>query len=540
MQPPPVVRSEVDGIPVFAVEGPGPFTAHLQFRVGVYDESLRDRGITHLIEHMALFRLRNSEVAFNGVTSSHLTTFSVQGRPDEAGAFLRDVCRFLHDLPFDRLDVEADVLHREEAAQSRSYFDEIMRAYFGPRGPGVAPFRQFGLRWLPPDRIRDWAGRYFTRQNAALLIVGEEPASWGLELPDGEAMPYIAPERPNPSPAEPALLGTQHQGVTWATLVRLARDEQDAAFTVGFDIVARRLRDRLRHELGETYAVTTGWRRVDAELLAASHGFDCDPARSRAVALEHLAVMREFMAEGPTPEEIESIWRAQLRFVEDHPFEVGHGQMTMEAEAFLAGWGPATPWREHIRRKRDLEPDAVAARFREAYRQSFTIADLPPGELAPGPAARPLRKEPLAGVEFRLRRRSRRADVARRVRVGPSGVSLHYRRGWDTIPTEEITLVVDEEPDLYVIDDTRVSPIGTDDYRPAAQPWKALVRPAVTALAGLVLFLSLVAAGRDSSSFGTTGTIALSMAGILIALRFFDRRTRFPGRGLSLPEALRT
>lgn len=60
-----VIRSEIDGIPTFSIDGPRPFTAILSFRVGSYDERLPIRGITHLTEHLALYPRRTTEINYN-------------------------------------------------------------------------------------------------------------------------------------------------------------------------------------------------------------------------------------------------------------------------------------------------------------------------------------------------------------------------------------------------------------------------------------------------------------------------------------------
>ena len=52
-----VHRTEVDGVPVFWADGPGNAVGQLVFRVGQADEPLPLRGMTHLIEHLALASL---------------------------------------------------------------------------------------------------------------------------------------------------------------------------------------------------------------------------------------------------------------------------------------------------------------------------------------------------------------------------------------------------------------------------------------------------------------------------------------------------
>ena len=49
----PIHQTEVDGIPCLWADLPGELGATLIFRVGMADESLVTRGITHLVEHLA-------------------------------------------------------------------------------------------------------------------------------------------------------------------------------------------------------------------------------------------------------------------------------------------------------------------------------------------------------------------------------------------------------------------------------------------------------------------------------------------------------
>lgn len=463
---PVVVRSEVDGLPVFSVDGPRPFTAHLVFRVGMYDENIRDRGITHLVEHLALHALRDTEINFNGSVGTHLTTFVAQGHPDEVGEFLRRVARSIHQLPLDRLDVEANVLRREEALRPWSNFNFIMRAYFGLRGPGVAGSPEYGLGWLPAERIEAWAARYFTRENAAVLVVGNPPASFGVELPEGEPVHYQAPQRRPHAPEAPSLYMPQYQGVVWGTLVKIPKGVPHPSFYVGLDIIASRLESRLRHDLGHSYSVSQGWHRIDAEHVAASLGFDCGPEQSRDAALEHLAVMKRFMDEGPDQEELDRALRLHLKAYDDHPHVAAQHHLHDEAETYLAGWGTTTPLEELRGQMEKLTPTEVSERFQEAYRQSYTIADLPEGALTPFKTGARVATAPLAGVQFVSKRKRPRIQPLM-IRIGPKGISQRFSDGWFNTPYEEIGLVSVHETGIWVMTDFLGLQFESADYSPS-------------------------------------------------------------------------
>ncbi len=76
---PPIHETVVDGITTFWAETPPPLTAVLTFRVGTWDEALLDRGITHLVEHLALYALRNVEHPYNGHTAGSILTIWPSG-----------------------------------------------------------------------------------------------------------------------------------------------------------------------------------------------------------------------------------------------------------------------------------------------------------------------------------------------------------------------------------------------------------------------------------------------------------------------------
>src|SRR5256885_2992269 len=59
-------RSFVDDVTVLRLDVPGPKRLTLQFRVGLIDERLADRGWTHCCEHLALSGVRHVRYPMNG------------------------------------------------------------------------------------------------------------------------------------------------------------------------------------------------------------------------------------------------------------------------------------------------------------------------------------------------------------------------------------------------------------------------------------------------------------------------------------------
>jgi predicted Zn-dependent peptidase len=71
----PIVRTELDGLPVIWADVPGHFTGALAFRVGRSDETLATGGLSHLVEHLALPTDRRRSVDFNGSVDGIETAF---------------------------------------------------------------------------------------------------------------------------------------------------------------------------------------------------------------------------------------------------------------------------------------------------------------------------------------------------------------------------------------------------------------------------------------------------------------------------------
>src|SRR5918911_1288102 len=99
-------RTEIDGVPVFWADVPGPFTGAIRFRVGYADETLPTSGVTHLVEHLALRQFGGGpNRGYNGHVGPLFTTFHSDGAPEEVARFLESTCRAFAALPLDALEV---------------------------------------------------------------------------------------------------------------------------------------------------------------------------------------------------------------------------------------------------------------------------------------------------------------------------------------------------------------------------------------------------------------------------------------------------
>ena len=97
--------------------------------------------------------------------------------------------------------------------------------------------------------------------------------------------------------------------------------ERSFAFTTGFWILDRRLRDRLRFELGIAYHIDAEFQPLTANESHAWVGADTDLVDESQWLDETLAIVDAFAADGPTEEELE-VERSRRRLEDSHPGSV--------------------------------------------------------------------------------------------------------------------------------------------------------------------------------------------------------------------------
>ncbi|MEV0896157.1 insulinase family protein [Actinoplanes sp. NPDC049802] len=246
-----ITRTEVDGVPALLAPTTGPMHAGLVFRVGHADEPLTRRGITHLIEHLALFSFGVADYHYNGATGIEHTLFHMRGAETDIVAFLNGVCAGLHDLPMHRLAIEKEILRTEENGRGENAADALAPWRYGARDHGMPGYPEWGLTGLTPDHLRTWTAHYFNRQNAALWIAGPGvPAGLELKLPEGMRRPPPAPS--SALPVRPAYFPGDSDVVAWDAVV-----DRGAGAAVFADVLKRSLFRSLRQESGLSYQVHT-------------------------------------------------------------------------------------------------------------------------------------------------------------------------------------------------------------------------------------------------------------------------------------------
>jgi zinc protease len=337
-QPPDVSWAEIDGLPVLWSDLPERIVACLLFRVGWADEPLAMRGLTHLVEHLALTR-GGDDLTYerNGFTTATLTGFVMSGTGEQAVEFLQGVVSGLTDLPLDRLDHEVQVLRAEEHARQRGAAELLLARRFGAVGFGTGAYEQLGLNGVRPELVTAWRDRWFTTGNAVLWISRRPPESLHLRLPTGPRAP--TPEIGALTLPLPALVSNRGSG--FAIGMMGPRGVETALAT---SILDHHLRRTLRHELGLSYSAGAASESLDASTVHVVLTADNVPGREGETGDAMVAALRDMADSGPSAEDLERA-RAMMRAGLTQPGRraLGLGELDTAARNHLVG-RPHASW----------------------------------------------------------------------------------------------------------------------------------------------------------------------------------------------------
>ena len=414
--------TEVDGVPTFWMPADGPLTAVLMFRVGRADEQLATGGVTHLVEHLALFPFGAAQArfAFNGYVDAVTTVFTVQAGEEDVVDFLNGVCTNLHSLPVDRLDVERSIL-RSEASQHMPTgpVASMLRWRYGARTFGLTCYEEFGLHHLGPDAVTAWAGRNFTRGNAALWLSGSPPSSLSLDLPAGERR-----ATPVPSSALTGLPSWYAEGTGAASMLTIVQ-RATAAQLLGY-LLDLRLRATLRYELGVSYSPYVGYEPrtgSDASLVMvaeAVEGHEAPVAEGMATALSAVAA-------GQLDEKDLAHWRSRAAEMQRDPGG-RRGMVHARCWNHLQG-GEEWTWPQLVQEMHDVTAADVATAAAEAAHNALYRVpegqEPPLEDLVPAPV---WSAEAFTGREFPVVRMSTE-DPLHVLVVGAGGASIRRADG---------------------------------------------------------------------------------------------------------------
>lgn len=316
--------TEVEGIPTVWAEVPGEFSGGITFRLGHVDETLVTHGVTHMLEHLALFGIDRPGEHSNGHVDATTLAIHGGGAPEEVAALLTRATRQLVDPPTARLEDEKGVLRAEAAGRAPWALGELVAWRWGMRAFGLEAANELGLDPLTVEAVRGWSATRIGRRNAVLWFTGPPPAGLRIDLPEGQ-------ERPAPDPFEsvlptrPVYFTSQAPNVAVHSVVR-----RTPAATTLASVLRTRLVDELRTERAAAYSPDVGYRPLTADAAALVAFADVVEGRADVVAERIPAVLAELCADGPTEPEL-AARRGELR-------------RSMQNPAFMAAVTTTTAW----------------------------------------------------------------------------------------------------------------------------------------------------------------------------------------------------
>ncbi|MFE5296928.1 hypothetical protein [Streptomyces sp. NPDC056632] len=155
-------RTEINGIPLYWDDVPGPFTAHLLLATGIEHEPFPRRGVTALAEQLALAAADDAGSACDELGSTvegDHTRLWVTGAPERVAEVVNRLCRALAEPPVDGL---AGAVRRVGARQRREarweeFQERELGFRYGLRGPGRAGWAAMAVEHVGADAVRAWA-----------------------------------------------------------------------------------------------------------------------------------------------------------------------------------------------------------------------------------------------------------------------------------------------------------------------------------------------------------------------------------------------
>lgn len=440
---PPVHETVVDGVTTFWVDAPPPAAASLAFRVGMWDENVFNRGITHLAEHLAIFPVRDLDHGFNGQVDGVTLAFGATGSDRQLVDFIGAICGNLGTLPADRLETEAGVLRAEAAQRPLEAWQYLLSVLFGPSGPGLYAQPERGFDLLGPNEVQRWAATRATRENAVLLCLGRPPDGLRLDLPAGTHRPYRLD--PDGYRCEPAKLEHVESG-GGIHLGMLARRSTPASMAL--QLIHRRLINRLRHEKGLVYDATLWYQPLDRDTAFLYLGTAAPEDGVEATAREFVAEIHRMRDGEPTEDEM--TWLRESTFADLEGLDdaaVARGELGRVGYNRLYGHSEDT-WETLMQERADAAPADLAAAFREATEHSLVLApavEFPAG-LGLTRKDLPMRRS-FRGKRFTSRRRE--AGELDYLVVADEGVSAAAHGRWLNFRWDDIVLAERTGPNRW-------------------------------------------------------------------------------------------
>ncbi len=405
--------NRVDGLVVLMPPEPGStedVTAALTFRVGVVDETIRTRGITHMVEHLAVSRFHAETLSWNGSVDLTRTRFTARGPAGEVTRFLNEVMVALSALPADRLDHERRVLQIEARSSAQGIASSLLTVRFGLQGPGLAPYPEWGVEWLGRDELQAWSDEWFTASNAVLWATAPLP-DLVVALRAGRPRPprLTIPHRPFPA----AEVRDGHV-LALSTLVPRTTTHLVAAMEL-----ERSLRT-LRTEAALSYQTAVSHYPLSADHMLVTATADVHPEAVVEATDAFQAVLRDLAENGPRADHLEAHRRNLVAAFAGEDAAVGR----LDPIAMAMLFGVPDPLTNHIPRDLAAITEDHVRGAAQGFLDHALLAVPPAGADAVLPPFEMYAPEPVPPVEGRTMRSSDPAvDHEVRLVYGAAGIT---------------------------------------------------------------------------------------------------------------------
>lgn len=365
-----IERLEIDGVTVYWAPEASRSMAAIQFRSGRADEPFAQMGVSHLVEHLALYPIGRRPYATNGYVDHVRTVFHATGRPDEVGTHLTQVTEHLGALPTDRLADESRILRTEAMQRTPTIGEHLMWFRYGARGYGSLVLPELGLGVMDGDAAVAWAAAHHTRGNAVAWIAGPMPDTIRLGLPDGERVRTVTRTMVDPLPL-PAWTPGRLPGIALGVVI-----PRTSAATMTMRILTARLERRLRYDVGKSYEVSLAYLPLDADVGHGSLYASALDGEVEAVRREFLEIMDAYLEHGPTPDELADDIDGYERTMDDPDAVVGELERLVFND--LLGHPADTP-DELLAEMRAVTTEAARAAAEAAIASAVLAGPVPDG-----------------------------------------------------------------------------------------------------------------------------------------------------------------
>lgn len=459
---------ELNGVPYIRTDGLGDPHVALRFRVGMADEPLEHRGITHMLEHVVLHQFRDSHLQFNGTTGISLTSFYCLGGPKSATPFLEGILDAVASrFEADQVAHESQVLKAEAATRSTSPEDLLLRERFGADGYGSASFPEYWLDQANPDELHEWSRRFFNASNCTLIVHGPElPNIDFSQLPDGSFQP--TPE------VKANRNETGFYIRTPGPVLGLGCIERSTAASAAASHLGMRLQSKIRFGAGDAYAPFAAYDPISDSHALLAFGSDFGDGNPGPVAVAVMDTIDELIDTGPTDEEVDRL-RLRLEAAEETTqirritFDSAAEQLTFRSEEILA----STEWR---RRASEVAKGEISEVLRTVQSESVYSLPLNAEVTHPRFLAKPAMSDRSVGGQVHVSN-----GYSDRMEIGRNGAGLTFSDGDVTITmtSETARALLTFDDGAWVLIDDRAASIA---FQPTIWHTRRELRKAAEAL----------------------------------------------------------